>query len=286
VAIAAREPLTLAAPTSPTPREASEPLAPLSTFSAAAKHERSVRASVEIDELAWPKACCDILEHAARGWDRFADDLCERLTRGGQCIAIASRAPGDGRTTVVLAAAKHLAARGIRTLVVEANFERPNLAQCCRITPQAGWADVVDGDRSLDEVLIVAVADGVALLPWQSRGREAAMPGDTVRVTATFETLKDQYDLVLLDTAPLASPAATTAFAALADAARVDAVYMISDARATAIGQLEGVCANLRQAGLTVDGIIENFADPTELGGGRMRVKLHELAGRIFAARE
>lgn len=282
---AAREPIATTAASSHKPRATSEPLAPLSTFAAATKHDRRDREGIEVDELAWPKACCDVLEQAARAWDWFADHLSERLAQGSQCIAIASCAPGDGRTTVALATAKHLATRGVRTVVVDANFERPNLAQSCRITPQAGWAEVVDGDRPLSEVLITAVGEGVALLPWRRRGHDATEPSDTVRVRATFETLKEQYDLVLLDTAPLVSPAATAALAALAEAIRVDAVYLINDARSTATDELTSICASLRRAGLTVAGTIENFADPANLRHGRMRVKLRGLAGRLLATR-
>ena len=234
--------------------------APLSTFAAPRQAAESLRAAMEVDALCWPDACTGLIAHARRHFDRFADHLVEQIGQGHTRVAIASCARHEGRTTVTLALARHLAARGIHSVLVDADFENPMLAGCCELEPQAGWGDVVDGGLPLSEALIDAVSDGVTLLPWQgAKPHGAHARRDRLRAAAVFDTLAEHYDLVLVDTLPLASPAAIAELASLAEAIHLDAVYLVGDARGQDPQALATECAKLRRAGIPVVGAIENF---------------------------
>ncbi len=222
------------------------PKAPLSAFAPAPTADDKIRAGVEVDEICWPSECIELIERARRGFDRFVDHLTERITREERCIAIAGFCPGDGRTLITLATAKHLATRGIHTVMVDANFENPMLAPSCRITPQCGWCEAVSGQKTLEEALITSRSDGVTLVPCRGRSQSVAPPGDSAPLTTTFATLKEQYDLVLLDTAALDSPTAVASFAGLAEAVGLDAIYLVRDTRTTSVEEMAATCSALQ----------------------------------------
>ena len=144
---------------------------------------------------------------------------------------------------------------------------------------------MVEEDRSLDEVLIVSTGDNVALLPCRGRGRGDKPPVGAVRIAATFEMLKDRFDLVVVDTAPLSGPAAVAALNELAEAIRLDAVYMIRDARTAEGDEFAATCKSLAQGGLEVAGAIHNFVEPAVIQHSRLPFKLPKFAGRLLATR-
>ena len=125
------------------------------------------------------------------------------------------------------------------------------------------------GDISLGEALIASAKDGAALLPWHGPRLPAAGWANTLSITTTFSMLRDHFDLVVLDAMPLDSATAISEFASLAEAIRLDAAYVIFDARSTPPSSLTATCAKLRQAGVRVEGLIENFtsAAPTAAMG-------------------
>jgi Mrp family chromosome partitioning ATPase len=232
--------------------------APLSTFAEAPHIDESSRALLEVDHLAWPEACDDLLARAPEAWDTFAAQLAERAALKKACVAIACSQPGDGCTTIALAMAKRLAADGVHTAIVDANFRNPTLARSCGIAIQTGWNDVLHGDLPLGEALVSATRDGVTLMPW--RGGVSAMPeaAGSMRAGTMFGMLRNQFDAVLIDAGPLADADAAASFARFAQAVRLDGLYLVHDVRSGAAPQVE-TCAALRRAGLSVLGIIENF---------------------------
>src|SRR5262249_38236066 len=138
------------------------------------------RPMLEVDQFAWPHACHELLSQADEMWNAFAAQILEEHGGGHACIAIASCLRGEGRTTITLSAGKFLAARGLRTVIVDADLDNPTLAQSCGISPQIGWDDVVDGELPLGEAMISSLADGVTLMPWRksqmTMGQLAALP--------------------------------------------------------------------------------------------------------------
>jgi Mrp family chromosome partitioning ATPase len=276
------QPVTVAMPAATKPTTPA-PKAPLSSFVPAPKAD--LPGAVEVDDLAWPAECLDLIEQARRGFDRFADHLSERLSQDERCIAMAGFCQGDGRTLITLATAKHLATRGIHTLMVDANLANPMLASRLRITPQGGWCEVVANKRSLEESLITSRTDRVTLLPCRGRSQAVAPLEDFDRIAEIFETLKRQYDLLLLDTPALTSPVELARFAALAEAVRLDALYLVRDARSSTHEEMRATCSALQQSHVPVAGIIDNFVAPAELHEWRLPFSLPNFTSRLLASR-
>jgi Mrp family chromosome partitioning ATPase len=259
----------------------SSPL-PLSSFASQPKVDDSFRALLEIDRAEWPTACGDLLVRAGRDWDRFGEQLIERMSQGQKCVALSSAARGDGRTTVSLALAKHVAGRGLRPVVVDADPENPTLVRSCGVSVHTGWDDLVASELPLGEALITAVDDGVTLMPWRGAAVSGSQLAQSPRIASIFGTLREHYDLVLLDTMPLADKMTITQFAALAAAIHLDALYLIQNVRSASREELSITCSLLRRAGLPLAAIIENFVSP-ETGENKQRPGEPPLAGRNLA---
>jgi Mrp family chromosome partitioning ATPase len=256
------------------------PVRTLSSFAPVPDEADRLQPAVECEELAWPKACLELASRARRGWEAFIDRLLEPAAEGNKCFAIASCVRGEGRTTAVLTAARLLADRGLHTVLVDADFENPCLAQSLGAAPRLGWGDVIAAGLPLGEALVAAPADKITLLPWHAQGAHAAAPTNLTRIAGCFEKLREHFDVILVDAMPLASGPAVTNLARLAEPMRIDALYLIYDSRFTTPKQLKDVSSRLQLAGLPPAGAIENFVEPPQLVEAGTRQRLPSFAGR------
>jgi Mrp family chromosome partitioning ATPase len=267
----------------PAPDPLSPPL-PLSSFARQPQVQDSFRALLEIDRAAFPAACGELLGRAGHDWDRFTEQLIEQMGQGQKCIAVTGIARGDGSTTVSLTLAKHVAARGLRPVVVDADPQNPALARSCGVSVQTGWNDLVSSELPLGEALIMAVEDGVTLMPWRGGGVPLAQLTESLRTASIFGTLREHYDLVLLDMMPLEAPTSIAELTAFAGAIRLDALYLIHNVRTTSREQLIATCSKLRGAGLPLAAVIENFVSPRIPGEPSGRDESPAAAGHRMAA--
>jgi Mrp family chromosome partitioning ATPase len=252
-------------------------LAPLSSFAVPTKVQDSFRAEHEVDRLTWPPACQKLLSQASRAWSGFGDQLIERCGQGQKCIAITSTQRGEGRTTVCLATAKYMSERGLRGVVVDADFENPTLATTCGLATFTGWGGVLRGELPLGEALVAAIDDGMTLMPWRAADAAISDLCTSQRTATSFGMLREHYDFVLLDTMPMAGQTTISDFASFASTIRLDTAYMIQDVRWTLEEQLTAACAKMERAGMHVAGIIENFLSPPGRGESAVRKSVRSV---------
>ena len=246
----------------PTQRETitnSPPPRPLSSFTPQPKLHDACRALLEVDRFDWPASVRDLLAQASREWDAFAEQIIERTGQGKKCLAVASIGRGDGRTTVTLAMAKQLASRGLRPVAVDADCEQPELARACGVSVHTGWDDLVASELILGESLIAAVEEGVTLMPWRTPVPGGKPPAASLRTSTLFASLREHYDLILIDAPPLVGKTAIANFAGFASAVHLDGVYLLHNLSRHAREPLSAACTRLRNAGVPVAGTIENF---------------------------
>lgn len=250
-------------PTRPAAVDPSQSRISLSTYSGALAYPQTVRARHEVDRLRWPAECGALSLDASIDWNWFVDHLAMHMGLGQKTIALTSLERGVGRTTVCLTLARKLAARGLRPLVVDADCQQPDLARVCHLELYSGWGEVMLGEVPLEESLVASIDDGVTLMPWRGTETRLSQLAASPRVATSFGLLRNHYDLVLIDAPPLSSDAAIAELAGFAEAIALDAVYVLHDARHAVKPALGSMCEKLRQAGLSVDGLIENFV-PTQ----------------------
>lgn len=145
-------------------------------------------------------------------------------------ILCASSAPGEGKSTVALHFALHAAGWGERVLLIDGDIRRGSLGDRLGLpADKPGLADLVDGRLSgWDEAVCPSGHPCLSVIP---RGRPAPQTADRLGAAlgaGFFEDLKGRFDLVVVDSAPLA---------VVADSARllgvVDEVLLVARVKAT-----------------------------------------------------
>jgi flagellar biosynthesis protein FlhG len=122
------------------------------------------------------------------------------LGPGVPIVVLSGGSRGVGTTTLTIQLARELARLGKRTLLVDANLAEPQLADQLKTQTDGSMADVLAGNRSVNEVLQL-VDEGVNLL--------AAPPTDdsslnlnraaVARLLTELRALGGQADVVLVD---------------------------------------------------------------------------------------
>jgi capsular exopolysaccharide synthesis family protein len=138
-------------------------------------------------------------------------------------IGITSALPGEGKSTLAAALAFHLAQRSGRVLLVDCDLRNAYLSRT--ICPQAscGLTEMARGTVSREDAVRNrqnGQTDNMNFLPARSEisgwTNDEVVDSDTMR--EVFETLRRQYDVILIDLPPLAPVVDARAVADLVDA--------------------------------------------------------------------
>jgi len=127
--------------------------------------------------------------------------------RGLECVALSGPGRSAGRTSLVLTLAKALVETcGARVVVVDADFEHPDMARMISIRPRSGLWDVACEHRSGSSPLTTLIPGKLALVPLVARVAPAAINRRHIAALQTFfRSLRRGYDLVLVDAGPWGS---------------------------------------------------------------------------------
>jgi Mrp family chromosome partitioning ATPase len=232
---------------------------PLSAFAPAAPVAEPVRPLLEVDRFEWSSQCHALCASAPVALDQFVSRLLSGSAEGPHRVALIGLGTAAGRTTVAMCLARRAAAQGKNWVLVDADFEKPELASRLGIATQVGWSRVVAGEQELGEVMIASVEDRFAIVPLEAGTAVAERLRGNARAAQLFDMLADAYDLVLFD-AGSRGPGGVERLASLSRTAHWSAAYLVYDARATAAGEVAAYARQLTAAGLHVAGAIENFA--------------------------
>ncbi|MCH7752662.1 MAG: hypothetical protein IH898_10975 [Planctomycetes bacterium] len=129
------------------------------------------------------------------------------LGPGAPIVVLSGGRSGVGTTTLAIQLARELTRLGKRTVLVDANLAKPQLAARLEVPTHGCLADVLDGSRSVGEVLQL-VDEGVSLLA--SRPTIDAPPhlnrAAIARLLMGLRSLGSQADVVLVDAGHGMSP--------------------------------------------------------------------------------
>jgi len=176
-----------------------------------------------------------------------AEQLLEHWFSRRRLLPVVSAARGEGRTRLALDLARGLAARGVRTLLVDGDLRSPRLHRAFRLPNRHGLADFLSGR----EVRLTQCGENLALL---AAGRSSADPLATLaspRLPAFLRVAATRFGAIVIDTPAARRGPDLQIFAAVAGGALVVARHRNSDARA-----LEGLRGNLRECSAQVVGIL------------------------------
>ena len=118
-------------------------------------------------------------------------------------VAITSSLPNEGKTSLTLSLGRMSAMSGSRTLVIDGDFRRRELTRMVGISPEIGFIEHLFGAGSLEEAIHKDTKSTLDILPLSKSGHTPHDVFGTRAFDDVMETLKQQYDIILIDTGPL-----------------------------------------------------------------------------------
>ncbi|MET0547012.1 MAG: polysaccharide biosynthesis tyrosine autokinase [Caulobacterales bacterium] len=185
------------------------------------------------------------------------------LERRVKVVAVTSAMPGEGKTTTSICLTRVAGLSGQRTIVVECDLRRRSLNGVLGLKPERGILQVLRGETTWQEALIVDPYTGVHVLP---AIEETFTPWDVFgshEMRSLLDTLSEQYDMVVLDCPPVLAVAETRIICRLADETVLVVRWAQTPARAA-----NGAIELIEQCGGNVIGIAINCVDPKAPGRG------------------
>ena len=171
-------------------------------------------------------------------------------------IAVTSALPGDGKTTTSLCLGRVSAMAGSRSLVVDCDLRRRLLTEALHPDTRSGLLEVLSGTATLDDVILKDEETGLDLLPVA----ETTFTPRDVFGSAAFETLLEQlrerYDQIILDTAPVLAVADTRAIVS-----KVDGVLMAVRWKKSAVSVVRKAVNEVRASKANILGVVLNNVD-------------------------
>ena len=135
---------------------------------------------------------------------KVAIDLSPAVS-GGRVVGLTSSVPNEGKSSIAAAVARLAAQTGARTLLIDCDLRNPSLSRLLAPKAKFGLLDVVRGQSTLEKAIWIDPATHMAFLPASIKGRFAhsseilASPA----MRKFFEALRQHYDYVIADFAPI-----------------------------------------------------------------------------------
>ena len=134
-------------------------------------------------------------------------------------LLVTSSIPGEGKSTVAANLAITMAFAGTRTLLVDADLKRGDLAKMFDIDGRFGFSTVLRDDASWQSIAQRTHYDNLTLIP---RGPIASNPAELLlqnHLEAFLSDVREAYDLVIFNSAPILATDDTTTLAPSVDGA-------------------------------------------------------------------
>jgi capsular exopolysaccharide synthesis family protein len=169
-------------------------------------------------------------------------------------LVVTSPGVGEGKTATLANLGVVFAQAGERVVLVSCDLRRPRIGEFFGLDEHEGLSSVLLGQRTLEETLLpVPDVDRLSLLPAGPVPSNPAELLNNARAREVFTRLRDQYDLVLIDSPPVLP---VTDAAILCQHA--DATLMLAAAGQTRRSDLHRAVEKLDQVGATILGIVLN----------------------------
>lgn len=168
-------------------------------------------------------------------------------------LLVTSSLPREGKSTLVASLARVAAAEGLRVIVVDADLRRPSLRELLGLPPGPGLIEVLRREVSLADALGKDPKASLRLLPGSSRLSQPTRLLGPEGLGTLLAAFRENFDLVLVDSAPLAAVADAKLLGGLVDAVLFAVRYRTSrrEACAAALRELVGSGAPVAGAVLT-----------------------------------
>ena len=124
---------------------------------------------------------------------------------GGRVIGFTSSIPNEGKSSIASAVARLMAQTGARTLLVDCDLRNPSLSRLLAPNAKIGVLEVIRGQSTLEKAIWIDAATNLRFLPGKATGRVAHSSEilASAAMRKFFDALRQHYDYVIADFAPL-----------------------------------------------------------------------------------
>jgi capsular exopolysaccharide synthesis family protein len=166
-------------------------------------------------------------------------------------VTIVGFSPQVGKTSVVMGLARAMAERGKRVLMVDGDMRVATLSACLGYGQHPGLVDVLQGSSNLDPAM-VRLERGLWLLPTRQAAQiSAASLLSSARMASLIPELRERFDLVMIDSPPIAALADGLILASLSDL-----VVFVVRTGLTKPADLKAAAASLTQGYTPIAGMV------------------------------
>lgn len=175
-------------------------------------------------------------------------------SRAGMVLTFTGPCAGEGVSTLTREFAKLASMElGLRVLLLDADHGRGRHGESLGVSLSADWEAVANGRQDLSEVLVTVVQDKLELGAISLNGSFTANIAACPRFDDLFKSIREEFDLTLIDT-----PAVTNSPEALAFAKMSDGVVLVVAAESTRWQVAKQAKDSIEMAGGKVIGAILN----------------------------
>lgn len=175
------------------------------------------------------------------------------LDAANNIVLVTGPTPGIGKSFVSVNFAAVLGAANKKVLLIDGDLRKGHLHQYFGLGRDKGLSEVVSGSVKLEDALHRQVVPNVDFL---ATGTLPPNPAELLMTGATQQLLQHaatQYDLVIVDTAPVLAASDTAILAPM-----MGAVFLVARAEVTSLGELQESVKRLSQSGAQAKGVIFN----------------------------
>jgi succinoglycan biosynthesis transport protein ExoP len=170
-------------------------------------------------------------------------------------VLVTSATADEGKTTICVCLGIASVSSGQNVLIIDTDFHNPNVHRMLGVDNAVGLSELLSGQTTLDEALI-RVSPGLAVLPaGRIRGRTIDMlkSGTMARLLAELER---DFDLIILDSAPVLSLSDSLVLGGLADK-----TLLVTSRNYTTHKNAGNAAAQLQRFGADISAVLFNRAD-------------------------
>jgi succinoglycan biosynthesis transport protein ExoP len=194
---------------------------------------------------------------------RNAKLACDIVLQDRKCsvIGVVSCLPGEGKSMVAANLAGLISANGVRTLVIDADLRNPGLSKMLASEPEVGLVDVVLQKVPWTAAARVDRRSRLTILPMTMRSRQLAHTSELLAssgMSQFLESVKDSFDVIIVDLAPLIPVIDAKAFEPY-----VDGFVFVTEWGVTPVKAVQSVMQAEPQIAAKTIGVILN---KTEMG--------------------
>lgn len=139
------------------------------------------------------------------------------VDREPRVVLVTSSLPQEGKTTFAVSLATFAARSQKRVLLIDLDLRHPSVHRELGWQVSGGLVEYMANERSLEEVIHHDLETGLHFLPIKGQTTNPTDLLDSQKMRLLIESLRDSYDYIVLDSAPLASVTDTRVAALLAD---------------------------------------------------------------------